>query len=225
MIAAFGDLQVRVVSRRQPDALRRHEIAERIVRLRQVRMHGAHHVLRRMRPGYCEHLRMRLADDVGLRAEAAGDDHLSVLFERLADRIERFLHRRVDEPARVHDDDFGVLVSRRDQIPLRAQLREDALGVDQRFGTAEGDETDFGRWSRGSREGAQGRTGLPSDRAANARVKPPQPFVSPPPLSLSDGGLAAGAPKFGKGKLPKRLRVCCWSCCCMSMNALALCSR
>ena len=57
-----------------------------------------------------EHLRMRVADEVAavLRAEAAGDDHLAVLGERLADRVERFGDRGVDEAAGVDDDEIGA---------------------------------------------------------------------------------------------------------------------
>jgi len=78
---------------------------------------------------------MDLRDHALLRAEAAGDDHSSVLVERLADRVERLLDRGVDEAAGVDDDEVGVVVRGRGGIALGAQLREDALGVDERLGT------------------------------------------------------------------------------------------
>jgi hypothetical protein len=70
---------------------------------------------------------MHLRHHAFLRAEAAGDDDLAVLRQRLADRIERFLDRRVDEAAGVDDDEVRVAVRRRRDIALRTQLREDAL--------------------------------------------------------------------------------------------------
>ena len=115
MVAALGDLQVRVVPRRQLDAGRRHEVGVRIVRLRQVPVHVIEHLARRMRPGDRQHLRMHLRDQVlaavAARAEAAGDDDLAVFGKRLADRVERFLHGGVDEAAGVDDDEVGALVA------------------------------------------------------------------------------------------------------------------
>ena len=79
---------------------------------------------------------MHLRDDAFLRAEAAGDDDLAVLGERFADGIERFFYRRIDEAAGVDDDEVSVVVSRRGDVTLRAKLREDALGIDERLRTA-----------------------------------------------------------------------------------------
>ena len=78
---------------------------------------------------------MRLPYDV-FGPEASSDDDLAVFIQRLADRIERLLHRGVDEAAGVDDDEIGAGVVGRGGVALGAQLREDALGVDQRFGTA-----------------------------------------------------------------------------------------
>ncbi len=66
---------------------------------------------------------MRLAHEVAavLGAEAAGDDDLAVLGERLADGVERFGHGRVDEAAGVDDDEVGAVVGRaRSRSPRRA---------------------------------------------------------------------------------------------------------
>ena len=115
------------------------------MRLRQVPVDRLHHLGGGVRAGHREHARMRLADDVALRAEAAGDDHLAVLVERFADGVEGFVDRLVDEAAGVDDDEIGVLVAGGDQIALGAQLREDALGIDQRLRAAERDEADSGR--------------------------------------------------------------------------------
>jgi hypothetical protein len=71
-----------------------------------------------------------------LDPETPGNDHLSVLGQRLADRLERLRHRGVDEAAGVDDDEVGAGVARRGGIALRAQLREDALRVYEGLGTA-----------------------------------------------------------------------------------------
>ena len=49
MVAAFGNLDVGVVLRRQADALRRHQAGERVVRLRQVAVDVLHHLVGRVR--------------------------------------------------------------------------------------------------------------------------------------------------------------------------------
>ena len=154
MIAAFADLEIRVVLRRELDALRRDEIGERIVRPRQVRVHGGHHLGGRVRSGDREHVRMRVADERAavLGAEAAGDDHLAVFGERFADRVERFGDGGVDEAAGVDDDEIGAFVGRRDRVALGAQLRDDLLGIDERLRAAERNEAD----ARRARFGALG---------------------------------------------------------------------
>jgi uncharacterized protein YgfB (UPF0149 family) len=99
-------------------------------------MHGFHHTGRVVRAGNGEHRWMRLLDDVLLDAQASGHDDLAVLGQRLADRVERFRDRGVDEAAGVDDDEVGAGVVGRGGVALGAQLREDAFRVDQRFRTA-----------------------------------------------------------------------------------------
>jgi hypothetical protein len=79
---------------------------------------------------------MRALDEIVLHAEAASHHHLAVFVERLADRVERFLHRGVDEAAGVDDDEVSAGVIGRGGVTLGAQLREDALRVDERLRTA-----------------------------------------------------------------------------------------
>jgi hypothetical protein len=79
---------------------------------------------------------MHLGDDTLLRAEAAGHHHFAVLGERFADRVERFLYCGIDEAAGVDDDEVSVVVAWRGGIALGAQLREDALRIDEGLGTA-----------------------------------------------------------------------------------------
>jgi hypothetical protein len=93
-------------------------------------MHRLHHANRIVRPGDGEHRWMRALHYAVLRPQASSDDDLAVLGERLADRAERLLDRRVDEAAGVDDDEVGAGVARRGRVALRAQARQDLLGID-----------------------------------------------------------------------------------------------
>ena len=141
VVAAFADLQVGVVTRRELDALRRHQVDEGIVRLRRVLVHRIHHLLRGMRAGDGQHLGMHLPHQVaavvaGLRAQAAGDDDLAVAGQRLADGVQAFLDRVVDEAAGVDDHQVGAVVGLAGAVALGLQLGKDQLGIGQRLGAA-----------------------------------------------------------------------------------------
>jgi hypothetical protein len=73
--------------------------------------------------------------DVLFDTQAPRDHDFAVLGERLADGLQRFLDRGVDEAAGVDDDEVGAGVILGGFVALGAQLREDALGVDQRLRT------------------------------------------------------------------------------------------
>ena len=88
VVAAFGDLEIGVVLRGKADALRRHQIGEGVVRLGQVLVHRMHDLFGGVRTGDGKHLRMRRQHDVVLRPQTAGDDHLAVFSESLADGVE-----------------------------------------------------------------------------------------------------------------------------------------
>jgi len=79
---------------------------------------------------------MRVPDQVGLDPQAAGDNNFAVLGQRFADRAQGLLDRGIDEAAGVDDDEVGAGVVGRGGVALGAKLREDALGVDERFRTA-----------------------------------------------------------------------------------------
>jgi hypothetical protein len=91
---------------------------------------------------------MRLAHHIALRTEATGDDDPAVLGERLADRVERLLDGAVDEPAGIDDDELRLVIARDGRVTFGAKLRQDALGIDERLGTAERNESDL-RSARG----------------------------------------------------------------------------
>ena len=119
---------------------------------RQVLVHRADHFFIGVRAGDLQHLRMALENALGPRAQAAGDDDLAVLLQRLADGVERFVDRRIDEAAGIHDHDVGGVVVGRDLVTLGAQLRDDAFGIHQSLRASEADEPDF--WLAAAHEGA-----------------------------------------------------------------------
>ena len=141
VIASFGNLQIGKVLRRELHTLRRHQTGEGIVWLRQMLMHMLKHFVGGMRAGDRQHLGMRAAHQILLGTQAAGNNHLAVLGQRLADRVKRLFNRRIDKAAGIDDDQIGTLVGRRNQIALRTQLGQNLLRIDQRLGTAQADKT------------------------------------------------------------------------------------
>ena len=79
---------------------------------------------------------MSVLDYALLRAKAPGHHDLAVLGERFTDGLERLLDCGIDEAAGVYDDEIGARVGRGRGIAFGAQLREDALRIDERLGTA-----------------------------------------------------------------------------------------
>ena len=136
VVAAFGNLQVAVVARRQLDALFRHEVDILAQRRRDDVMHRAHHFLVLLRAGDGQHVGEALADQVGFLAEAAGDDHLAVLGNGLADGLQRFFLGAVEEAAGVHQHHVRAVIVGADLVAVRAQLGQNPFGVDQSLRTA-----------------------------------------------------------------------------------------
>ena len=87
---------------------------------------------------------MRGADLLGLLAQAAGDDDLAVLGQRLADRVQALGHGGIDEAAGVHDHDVGRVVRGDDGVAFGPELGQDAFGVDEGLRAAEADEAHLG---------------------------------------------------------------------------------
>ena len=100
-------------------------------------MHGVEHALILLRPGDREHIRILRGDFLRLRAHAAGDDHLAVGGERVADGGEQFRLRAFQKSAGIDDRDVGAGMLARELVTLRAQPRDDALGIDERLRAAE----------------------------------------------------------------------------------------
>ncbi len=117
-------------------------------------MDGADHLFVLVRAGDREHLGEFGADDVGLVAHAAGDDHPPVLGDRLADRGEALLLGRIEEAAGVDQDDVRLLVIGRQLVAVGPKLGQDPLGIDQSLRAAERNHADLGR---GGEDGGHGK--------------------------------------------------------------------
>ena len=116
------------MARRQLNALFRHQAQERVVlRLWRIVVDVLQHLLIAVRTGDLQHLRVHFTDLILFCAETAGDDHLAVLFQRFADRFQRFLHSAVDKAAGINDHHIGVVVGRDDVITFGAQFGQDTL--------------------------------------------------------------------------------------------------
>jgi hypothetical protein len=104
VVAALGNLEIGIVSRRQPDTLWRDEVEIRIVWTRQVLVHVTEHFFVRMRARDAEHARMSRTYGLRFRTQATGHHDLAVACQCFADRVERLVDRVVDESAGVDDD-------------------------------------------------------------------------------------------------------------------------
>ena len=151
VIAAFGNLEIAVVPRRELDARRGQEVDEGVGRGRHGAMDGVEHLFVLLRTGDGEHAGMGAGDVGGIGAEAAGDDDAAVVAQRFADGLEAFGLGAVEKAAGVDDHGIGAGVIGRDRIALGAQAGEDAFAVDERLGAAERDHADGGLAGAGRR--------------------------------------------------------------------------
>ncbi len=133
------------MARREPDALRRHEIEKGVVRSRHRLVHMLDHRLILLRASDGKHARVARPDAVGLDAHAAGDDHLAVGGQGLAYCRKRFLLGAVEEAAGVDHHRVGAFIGGGQLVAFGAKQGDDALGIDERLGAAEADEADFRR--------------------------------------------------------------------------------
>ncbi len=142
MVAALGNLEIGIVFRRQPHAgiVFGNQRTERIGLRRHDIVHGVHHGVVLVCAGDGRDIGKASADQVGLAAHAAGDDDLAVFGQGLADGVEALFLGAVEEAARIDDDDIGAGIVGGRGIAFALQARQDALGIDQGLGTAEGNE-------------------------------------------------------------------------------------
>ncbi|MND62926.1 hypothetical protein D3C80_542210 [compost metagenome] len=152
MVAAFGNLQVSVVARGQLDALRWHQIDQRVVILtrRHHFVYGVDDLLILLRAGYSQHAWVHVTDTAFFDTHAAGDDDLAVFFDRFADHFKGFGLGAVDEATGIDHHHIGILIGGHDFVAFHAQLGQDAFGIDQGFGATQGDEADLRRGGRRS---------------------------------------------------------------------------
>ncbi len=157
------------MARGQLDAFRRQQVEERIMRRRRHLMDRSDNAFVLLGSGDGEHVRIARGDLFRLGAHAAGDDDLAVLRQRRADRFERLRLRGLQKPAGVDDREIGARMGARELVALGAQSRDDALGIDQRLGAAEGDKAHLRRaglgharlsvWTRASPRAAKMQAG------------------------------------------------------------------
>ena len=112
------------------------QVCKGIMGLGKMRMDRFHDARGVMRARDCENGGVGIFYQIGFDPETAGHDNFPILCESFPDRAERFLDCGVDEAASVDDDEIGAGVIGRGGVALGAQLREDALRVDERLGTA-----------------------------------------------------------------------------------------
>jgi len=148
VVAALRDLQIGVMARRELHALRGHQVEEWIVRGGGRLMHGADDAFVILRAGDRKKVGIGAADLAGLRAHAASDDDTAVFGHGGPDGRKRFGLSAIEKAAGVDDNGVRAGVTAGELVALGPQLRENALGIDERLGTAERDEGDFGRKTR-----------------------------------------------------------------------------
>ncbi len=84
-------------------------------------MHRRDHLFVALRTGDLEHLRMPIENFLRLGSQATGDDDFAVLGQRFADRVQRLVHRGIDETAGIdHHQIGGGDSSARPRTPPRA---------------------------------------------------------------------------------------------------------
>ena len=137
VVAALRDFQIGIVTRREPDALLRDEIDERVVRRGRRRAHGLEDALVILRSRDRQYVGKSRQYVFGLGAHASGHHHLAVFAQGGADRLQRLGLGAIEKAASVDDDHIGAGVAAREFIALRAQPRDDPLAVDQSLGTTE----------------------------------------------------------------------------------------
>jgi hypothetical protein len=105
-------------------------------------MDGGEHALILLRAGHRQDVRIGSGDPFRFCPHAAGDHDLAVFRKRRADRGERFCLRAVEKAAGVDNRQVGIGVLAGEFVALRAQPRDNTLGIDQRFRAAKRDEGD-----------------------------------------------------------------------------------
>ena len=81
-------------------------------------------------------------------AQATGDNHLAVFIESLTNRIKRFLHCCINEATGIDDDQISTIVRLGCFVAFCTQLGQNLLGINQGFGAAKRNKTDFGSHGR-----------------------------------------------------------------------------
>ena len=142
MVASFGNLQIGVMPWRQANAGGRHQIGERVMRFRQVLVHGGHDGVGVMGASNGEHVGVLLVNQVLACAQTSGDDDFSIFGKGFTDCIQRLFNCFIDESAGIDDNQIGCIVGRGYQVTLGTKFGQNALGVDQGFRATQRNESD-----------------------------------------------------------------------------------
>ena len=145
MVAAFGNLEIAVMARRQFEAAFRDQVDKGVGNWRRCVMHRVDDLLILMRAGDGQYLRKTSTDHLRFVAHTSRHDDPTVFRDRLANGFQRFLLGRIEKAAGVDQHDVGAGIVGGHLIAVRAQFREDAFAIDQRLGTAERNHADFRR--------------------------------------------------------------------------------
>jgi hypothetical protein len=143
--AAFGDLQISVMARRELDPFRRDQIEKSVVRRIDRAMNGVENSFILLRAGDGENTWISGSDPFRLRAHAAGHDDFPVLRQCFSDRGERLFLCGLEKPASVDDRDIRAFMVSRERISFSPQPADDALAIDEGFWASERDEAHLRR--------------------------------------------------------------------------------
>ncbi len=143
VIAAFADLQIAVVARCELQPAFGDQINEWPLSRRRRLVDRVDNLFILMRAGDREDVGETRPNDLRLVAHAAGDDDAAILRHRLADRLQAFLLRAVEEAAGVDEHYIGARIVGRQAIAVGAQFGQNPFAVDECLRTAERNHADF----------------------------------------------------------------------------------
>ena len=130
MVAAFRNLDIGVMTRRQLDSTGWKKRFKRIVSRRLHAMDCLHHVIWSMGASNREQAGKALAKIMCFRAKTPGNNHITILGQSLFNRTQRFFNRRLDEAAGIDNDQVGTIKAVGYIVTFCAKTTENSFRVD-----------------------------------------------------------------------------------------------